>query len=283
MDDAQLIVGDARQLPLPDASVALVVTSPPYFGLRDYGSPNEIGTEPTPAEYVDAMRAVLRELGRVLRPDGNVFLVIGDKYARNGGVDRKPRGGDHGDPTGRTHLRPQQRGVPGVRNGSLIGIPFRVAIAAIDDGWLWRQEIIWNKLDPLPESVRRRCVRAHETVLHLTKQAKHYAAPVQRGGGLGRDVWDLATQGYRDPLGERHPAVYPEKLVAQIVANWSRIGDLVLDPFAGSGTTLVVARRMGRPSVGVELNPAYAALAARRLQISSSQTELPLAEALGAA
>lgn len=251
--------GDARAVPLADGTVNLVVTSPPYFGPRTYGELGEIGGETTPADYVKALIEVLGEMARVLAADGSVFLVIGDKYARTGGVDRKPRG-TGADPGGRVHSRPVQRGVPGVRDGSLVGLPFRVALAAVDAGWVWRQEIVWHKPNPLPESVRTRCVRSHETILHLARTHRPYAAPERE-----HDVWDIAVAGYRDPDGARHPAVFPEALVAKIVTGYSRPGDLVLDPFAGSGTTVKAARDLGREAVGVELNPEYVAVARRRL------------------
>ncbi len=257
-------IGDARNVPLPDGSVNLVVTSPPYFGLRTYGLLGEIGSESTPAEYVKAMVEVLDEMRRLLVADGSVFLVIGDKYARTGGVDRKVRGeGD--DPGGRAHGRPVQRGVPGVRDGSLVGLPFRVALAAIDAGWVWRQEIVWRKPNPLPESVRSRCQRAHETILHLSLTNKPYARKVTRGGELGHDVWDFGVSGYRDPKGRKHPAVFPEPLAGRIITDYCPTDGHVPDPFAGSGTALAVASLLGRRWSGVELNPEYAAIAADRV------------------
>ena len=262
--------GDARSLPLCARSVDVVITSPPYWGLRDYGTPNEIGTESTPELYVKSMCEVLTEIERVLRPDGNVFLVIGDKYARTGGVDRKTRGTGP-DPGGRAHSRPVQRGVPGVKDGSLLGLPYRVALAAIDDGWLWRQDIVWVKPNPLPESVRRRCTRAHETVIHLTRSAQHYTRPVNKGGELGHDVWPIAVRGYRDPNGIPTPAVYPEALVDRMLTNWCPPDGLVLDPFVGSGTTAVVAARRCHPFLGIDLNRDTVTAARRRITDNSAK------------
>lgn len=259
------MVGDARLVPLDSRTVDVVVTSPPYWGLRDYGTPGEIGSEATPDDYVKSMRECLAEMARVLQPSGSAFLVIGDKYARTGGVDRKQRGNGN-DPGGRTHTRPVQRGVAGVPDSSLLGLPYRVALAAIADGWLWRQDIVWAKPSPLPESVLRRCVRAHETVLHLTRRAQHYARPVARGGELGHDVWTIATRGYRDPAGMKAPAAYPEELVERIVWDWCPADGLVLDPFLGSGTTAVVARRMGMRFLGMDINPDNVAVARRRME-----------------
>jgi DNA modification methylase len=201
----------------------------------------------------------------VLHPGGNVFLVIGDKYARTGGVDRKVRGlGD--DPAGRSHARPPQRGVVGVPDGSLLGIPYRVALAAVEDGWLWRQDIVWAKPNPLPESVRRRCTRAHETVIHLALSSKHYAAPVEKGGAFGQDVWSIGVRGYRDPEGVATPAVYPEALVQRVIDNWCPPSGFVCDPFVGSGTTGLVALRSGCTFFGVDLHAPTVDAARRRIE-----------------
>lgn len=263
--------GDARRLDIASGAARLVVTSPPYYALRDYGEPDEIGAEQTPDDYVKAILAVLDECARVLTRDGNVFVVIGDKVARTGGVDRKPRGrGQGADPGGRAHTRPVQRGVPGVPDGSLVGIPYRVALAAIEHGWLWRQDIVWAKPNPLPESVRRRGQRAHETVLHLTRSAQNYARSTDKGGELGHDVWTVPVRGYRDPDGYRHSAVYPEALVERAVCDYSEPGDLVVDPFVGSGTTAAVAGRTGRDFYGVDLSADSVACARRRACIERS-------------
>jgi DNA modification methylase len=258
---ATLHLADARRAPLADASVDLVVTSPPYFGMRDYGSPDEIGIESTPAEYAAEIIKTLAEMRRLLKPGGSVFLVIGDKYARTGGVDRKVRGGA-GEPGGRAHARQVQRGVPGVPDKSLIGLPYRVALAAIDEGWWWRQEIVWHKPNPLPESVRDRCQRSHETILHLTPTPRYYAAP----GVRESDVWTFAVQGYRDPFGRKHPAVFPLGIPRRCIDMYCPPGGTVLDPFAGSGTTLVAAVQSGRTAIGLDLNTEYLDVARTRLE-----------------
>lgn len=259
-----ILNADAARIPLTSGSVRLVVTSPPYLGLRDYGTPGEIGQEGTPGAYVAAMMRVMTELRRVLTSDGSVFMVIGDKYARRGGVDRKERGGA-GDVGGRVHTRLPQKGIPGVPDGSLAGMPWRVALAAVDAGWCWRQEIVWHKTNPLPESVRNRSVRSHETILHFTKQAKHYSNPEMGAREYGHDVWDIPVASYRDPQGIRHPAVFPEALVVRCVTGWSAPGDVVLDPFVGSGTTVKAARNLGRRGIGIELKPDYARVARDRI------------------
>jgi len=260
-----LCVGDARNTPLPDDSVDLIVTSPPYWSLRDYGIAGEIGGEIDPDEYIRSLRLVLAEMHRVLKTDGNVFIVIGDKYARTGGVDKKVRGRGV-DPGGRRHTRPVQRGVPGVPDGSLVGLPYRLALAAISDGWLWRQDIVWAKPNPLPESVRRRCVRSHETILHLTKTAQHYVRrAAEHGGACGHDVWTVRTQGYRDPGGLSTPAVYPEELVETILHQWCPPDGMVFDPFVGSGTSAIVAIRNGHRFTGMDLNAEMIDVTYRRL------------------
>jgi DNA modification methylase len=259
-----IIEGDARTcLTALDGGLAnIVVTSPPYFGLRDYGVPGEIGAELHPDDYVKALIDVLDGVQRILAPDGSVFLVVGDKYARTGGVDRKVRGGA-ADPGGRVHARPVQRGVAGVKNGSLIGLPFRLALAAVDAGWVWRQEIVWHKPNPLPESVRNRSQRSHETILHLSRTNQPYCRNID-GGRFGHDVWEFPVGSYRDPLGRKHPAVFPEPLVERILTDYCPPGGHVLDPFAGSGTTCAVARRAGLRWTGIELNPEYAQIARMR-------------------
>lgn len=254
--------GDARHLPIPSSSVDLIVTSPPYFGLRDYGRPEEIGGEATLKEYLGAMRDALDEMSRVLKPTGSAFIVIGDKYARRGGVDRKVRGGV-GDPGGRAHQRRPQYGIEGVRDKSLAGIPYRVALDAIDRGWLWRQDIVWSKPNPLPESVKDRARRSHETILHLATAPRYHSEPE---ASTFLDVWSHAVAGYRDPLGRKHPAVFPLPLVRQIVRGYCPPGGVVLDPFAGSGTTIVGAVEEGRIGVGVELSPDYVQIAHDRVE-----------------
>lgn len=276
--NAQIITCDARAIPIPGGSVRLIVTSPPYLGLRDYGHTNEIGQEGSPAEYVAALMEVFHECRRVLTADGSLFVVIGDKYARTGGIDRKERGNSGGDPGGRRHSRLPQKGITGVPNGSLAGLPWRVALAAIDHGWVWRQEIVWRKTNPLPESVRNRCVRAHETILHFTRSSnRYYTTEVDRGGELGHDVWDIAVGTYRDSRGRRHPAVFPEKLVERIIMGWSEPRDTVLDPFTGSGTTPAVAARLGRKGIGVDLNEFWSQVAADRCRVSLTPAT-PVAE-----
>jgi len=286
---------------LADATVQTCVTSPPYYGLRDYGAAGQIGLESTPESYVSRLVEVFREVKRVLKPDGTLWLNLGDSYANDtkwgGSTGGKHSGALHGHPVGRA------RRSTGLKPKDLIGIPWRVAFALQADGWYLRQDIIWAKPNPMPESVRDRCTKAHEYVFLLAKSQRYfydagaiaeYAASFGRqhtargespriteGRKLGvyhagvsdlsrnyerarrnrRSVWTIAPK----PYSGAHFAVMPEDLVTPCILAGSRPGDLVLDPFAGSGTVAVVARRLSRSFVGMELSADYCALAERRL------------------
>jgi DNA modification methylase len=343
-----MVLGNALHLPLADSTVQCCVTSPPYWGLRDYGVPGQLGLEATPDLYVASMVAVFREVWRVLRDDGVLFLNLGDSYASNAATKENPaklsggfesyRGSDtptlNTDKQGRIAYRGN-----GIKGKDLIGIPWRVAFALQADGWYLRSDIIWAKPNPMPESVTDRPTKSHEYVFLLTKAARYYwdaeavaepasdamraqvaqgysgtgtkdydgagvqnpssvkariianartkaaatprhdgarwqCAPLQRGAGGGRgvaprglgrnlrSVWSIATQ----PYPEAHFATMPEKLVEPCIKAGSKPGDLVLDPFAGSGTVGVVCRRFARRFVGVELNTAYVGMATKRLR-----------------
>ena len=255
------LAGDARALPLRSSCVDLAVCSPPYFGLRAYGAgPGEIGQETELADYVSAMRTVLTDIRRVVKPSGSVFIVIGDKYVadnRGSGVDRKR---EH------KHAPAGDRGYVGRDagpKGSLMGIPARVALAAVDLGFLWRQEIIWSKPNPTPDPTGKdRAARSHETILHLSVSRKYYTNP--DADRWLRDVWEISVQGFKDPENRRHPAVYPEEIARRLILGWSPPGGVVLDPFVGSGTTTAVAKRLGRRPVGVDLNPEFVSIASDR-------------------
>ena len=294
---ATILRGDAAAVlrTLPDNSVHCVVTSPPYYGLRDYGVDGQIGAESTPAEYVERLVAVFREVRRVLRPDGVCWLNLGDSY--NGSAPN--RTGQNGYADGRTNRNKRfaTGGVSGLKPKDLLGIPWRVAFALQDDGWWLRSDVIFAKPNPMPESVTDRCTRAHEYVFMLTKSARYFydaqavAEPAlqplgepsrvaqhkqamlgQNGTGtLGtnqgaatrnrRSVWTIATE----PTPYAHFATMPSEL-AEICILAGCPGDgTVLDPFAGSGTTLRVALTLGRNAIGIELNPEYVDLAERLL------------------
>lgn len=364
----QILVGDcrARLRQMEAGTVQTCVTSPPYFGLRDYGHAGQIGLEPTPDDFVAAMVEVFREVRRVLRDDGTVWLNLGDSYARN------PAKGTTGTPNGRNIAEQGYSGGAGIPDGAkekdLIGIPWMVAFALRADGWYLRQDIIWAKPNPMPESVTDRCTKAHEYIFLLSKgpryffDAKAIAEPaiyapgatteVEREKGYyggkwsnpeegsrhdgsfkairdtrnKRSVWTVASQ----PFADAHFATYPPDLIepcilagtpvaccaacgaprvpvldrTPMVIRKSGRGDAlgehgataasgtmvsparsvvtghapscgcnvqdgvstVLDPFGGAGTTGLVADRLGRNAVLCELNPAYAAMAEKRLR-----------------
>lgn len=314
MTSAQIIVGDVRErlAELADGSVQTCVTSPPYWGLRDYGHDGQIGLEQTPDEYVAQMVAVLREVRRVLADDGTLWLNLGDSYKPSGNgstkkglneryFGRKFASDKQGAEEG--HVDRSRFTADGVKPKDLVGIPWRVAFALQADGWYLRQDIIWAKPNVMPESVRDRCTKSHEYLFLLTKQPRYYfdwqairepvadvslrraelgwksdrpstktseggidvevmgARFVNPEGRNKRDVWTIPPASFSGA----HFAVMPEALVEPCVLAGSRLGDLVLDPFAGSGTVAVVALRHGRNFVGVELNPQYAALAEGRI------------------
>jgi DNA modification methylase len=283
-------------------SVQTCVTSPPYFGLRDYGHPGQIGLEQTPDAYVAAMVEVFRCVRDVLADDGTLWLNIGDSYASTGGHSSI---GATSQRANRSNVDVQNArkgyaGGDGIKTKDLIGIPWMLAFALRADGWFLRQDIIWHKPNPMPESVRDRCTKAHEYVFLLSKSDRYYfdseamkepavsSAPSGRpyldqteGNVLGcaktpqsglkdrepsetrnrRSVWTVATRPYKGA----HFATYPPALIEPCILAGSRPGDIVLDPFGGSGTTAQVALEHGRRAVLCELNPAYEALIAERI------------------
>jgi DNA modification methylase len=301
-----MIQGNALHLPLAAGTVQCCVTSPPYWGLRDYGVAGQLGLESTPDDYVASMVSVFREVRRVLRDDGVLFLNLGDSYATGGGKCINPGGDARVGIAGflpRGQTPPNRLPLPGLKPKDLVGIPWAVAFALRDSGWYLRSDIIWAKPNPMPESVTDRPTKSHEYVFLLTKSSRYYwdaeavrepfcdermgnpgcpspkagIIPGQRahtfasktwtggaenGGRNIRSVWTIATQ----PYPEAHFATMPEKLVEPCIKAGSKPGDLVLDPFAGSGTVGVVCRRYARRFVGVELNPAYISMASRRLR-----------------
>jgi DNA modification methylase len=354
-----LIRADARQLPIRSGIVQTVVTSPPYWGLRDYGTARweggdeecghkkagankvfgnpafnenrpsreqtdtvgfrencgkcgakridtQLGLEATPEAYVAQMVSVFREVWRVLRNDGTVWLNLGDSYATGAGRAFSPGGGAQGEKyramgaqvpdtknpnSGISIFQPNRMPIPGLKPKDLIGIPWRVAFALQADGWWLRQDIIWSKPNPMPESVTDRPTKAHEYVFLLTKSKRYYydqeairetandgryvswhadsirkrqdAGIDSRTAGNGfrnrRSVWEVATE----PYAEAHFATFPRKLIEPMILAGSRLGDLVLDPFVGSGTTVHVARGLGRIGLGCDLK--YQDLSAARI------------------
>jgi len=336
-----LINCNAKQIPLADGSVNCIVTSPPYYGLRDYGTakweggdPNcehtvgsgdndnlktyvtrperdgikrqycqkcgavridqQIGLEQTPAEYVNDIVQVFREVWRILRDDGTVWLNLGDSYNGSGGA-----GGDYIE-GGLKEGQPKYPGrhINNLKPKDLIGIPWMVAFALRDDGWWLRQDIIWAKPNPMPESVKDRCTKAHEYIFLLTKSPKYYYdyeavlepisdkslkraeygwdcdRPSTKNASLGgdgihtekmgerfvnpkgrnrRSVWTITTSPYKGA----HYATFPPKLIEPMILAGCPAGGIVLDPFVGSGTTVMVANHLGRKGIGLDLNFKY--------------------------
>ena len=299
-----ILIGDVRERlrEIAAGSVQCAVTSPPYWGLRDYGHDGQIGLEQTPEEYVAEIVAVFREVRRVLADDGVLWLNLGDSYAGSG----KGPAGNLGAKHNERHLEHKHGAIvpEGLKPKDLVGIPWRVAFALQADGWWLRQDIIWHKPNPMPESVTDRCTKGHEYLFMLTKSARYYfdnqaiaepcAGPrptrIQFGGNKygdsddprhqtksgnvyvdkgmrnRRSVWTIPTKPFRGA----HFAVMPEALVEPCILATSRLDDTILDPFLGSGTVGVVAQRHGRKWIGCELNPAYAEIAQARIEAGAT-------------
>lgn len=300
-----ILIGDVREKlrELDDNSINCVVTSPPYWGLRDYGKDGQIGLEQEPEEYIANMVDVFKEVKRVLRDDGTLWLNIGDSYSGSG----KGPAGNLGKKHNERHLENKTGGlVPkGTKPKDLVGIPWMLAFALRADGWYLRQDIIWAKPNVMPESVRDRCTKSHEYLFLLTKSPKYYYdhvaikepvsevslkraqsgwksnRPSAKAGPNGvdveqmgtrfvnpegrnkRDVWFIPTASFKGA----HFAVMPERLVEPCILAGCPEGGVVLDPFFGSGTVGVVATKHNRKYIGVELNPEYVEIAKKRLNI----------------
>ena len=299
---AEVIIGDNRQAlkELPDASVQTVVTSPPYWGLRDYGHDNQIGLEQSPDDFIEQLCIVFDEVWRVLKDDGTIWVNLGDSYAGSG---KGPAGNLAKDTAAgeARHLEKKHSAIvpEGLKPKDLVGIPWRFAFAMQARGWYLRSDIIWHKPNPMPESVTDRPTKSHEYIFLMTKAPRYYYdheaikedaiwAEEKRAGkgrlhydgkrqgekGTGqenfvsivdkknkRSVWQVNVKGYK----EAHFATYPTELIEPCILAGSKEGDTVLDPFSGSGTTGEVALKHGRNYVGLELNPEYAAISEKRI------------------
>jgi DNA modification methylase len=296
--------GDCREVlrTLPDESVHCCVTSPPYFGLRDYGVAGQIGLEPTPADFIAELVDVFREVRRVLRSDGTVWLNLGDSYSTHAAgkianpMAKSTLAGVKTQEVANASSRAQgaYRKDATLPEKNLMGIPWRVALALQADGWILRQDIIWSKPNPMPESVTDRCTKAHEYIFLLSKSARYfYDAKAIAELGVGREtyfgsdayskgsgrndsgsyndapaqtrnkrsVWHVSTQ----PFSEAHFATFPPDLIEPCIKAGCPKGGMVLDPFGGAGTTGLVADRLGRDATLIELNPEYAEMARRRI------------------
>jgi len=256
--------GEALRL-LPAESIQTVVTSPPYWSLRDYDVDRQIGCGELLTDYIAEIVETFEELGRVLRSDGTVWLNIGDAYTSG---NRRYRAPDKKNRARAMSIRPPTP--DGLKPKDLIGLPWRLAFALQDAGWWLRSEVIWNKPNAHPESVRDRPTKAHETVFLLSKSQDYfYDVDAVRGPNTRRlrTTWDIPTEPRKRVVENRddHPAIMPATLAERCIALTSRSGDAVLDPYAGSGTTLVAAQQMKRRWVGVELKPAFIKQMERRL------------------
>ena len=299
----KIITGNAIEVlkELPDCSADCCITSPPYLGLRDYGVSGQLGLENSVEAYINRLTDIFREVRRVLKNDGTLWLNIGDSYVSSNSE------------------------YSNCKRKDLIGAPWLLAFALRDDGWYLRQDIIWEKPNAMPESVKDRCTKSHEYIFLFSKQSKYYFdyeaikepavgfnnivpagskgtlkpnnrlrkgnSRTFRGGGVytkgqsfnnsaeimreshgnnenmtglrnKRSVWTVATQGYK----EAHFATFPEKLIEPCVLAGSKEGGVVLDPFLGSGTTAIVAKKYNRGFIGIELNSEYVKMAERRLE-----------------
>jgi len=327
---ASILIGSAldRLSAMPDESVQCCVTSPPYWGLRDYGVDGQLGLEKTPEEYVAKMVAVFTEVKRVLRSDGTLWLNVGDSYANCKGGYQAGAGAGAGNT-----LSGMQRGCTEIPDGlkikDLVGVPWMVAFALRSAGWWLRNDVVWAKPNGMPGSQEDRCTSSHEYVFQLSKSATYYsdfdaiktpprestmvrmAQDIQAQAGSHRanegeksngtmkavqkkdkqrghsrvhagfnerwdqmdrdeqqskpatmrDVWFISPASFD----EAHFAVMPEELARRCILSGSKVGDTILDPFCGSGTTGVVALRYHRDFIGIELNPEYGEMAERRI------------------
>lgn len=261
-----VILGDAAQVldRLPDGSVQTVVTSPPYWSLRDYNISGQIGLEQSVYEFIERLVEVFDQVRRVLRDDGTLWLNIGDSYTSGGRTWRAP---DKKNVARAMSVRPPTP--EGLKPKDLIGVPWRLAFALQDAGWYLRSDIIWNKPNAQPESVRDRPTRSHEYLFLFSKNERYYYdVDGVRGpnGRRNRTVWDVKTQAVPEASG--HFATFPMSLIEPAILHASRPGDLVLDPFLGSGTTACAAVEHERRFLGIELNPEYVDLARARIDSS---------------
>ncbi len=248
---------------LPDRFARCCVTSPPYWGLRDYGVEGQLGAEVRLVDYIDRLVHIMRQVRRTLKDDGTLWLNIGDCYTSGGRTWRAP---DRKNPARAMAYRaPTPRGL---KPKDLVGVPWRVALALQDDGWYLRSDIVWHKPNAVPESVKDRPTQAHEYIFLFSKSEQYFYdyEAVRESGTNGkprnrRTVWSVPTEGYS----EAHFATYPPSLIEPCVLAGSSPSDIVLDPFFGSGTTGMVAGENGRRFVGVELVHDYIEMAYRRL------------------
>ena len=314
-----ILYGDCRETlkNLTNSSVQMCVTSPPYYGLRDYGGEkNQIGQEQSPEDFIDELVKVFREVRRILKDDGTLWLNIGDSYYNY----RPSKGKSYPKQTvSKTkqdlpdYSSKRNNKLSNLKEKDLIGIPWMLAFALRADGWYLRQDIIWHKPNPMPESVKDRCTKSHEYIFLLSKSKKYYydneaiKEPVKQdwgtrnrangkyhnsGSGLQphsgltksyttknkRSVWSITNKPYK----QAHFATFPPDLIVPPILAGSKKGDIVLDPFMGSGTTGMVAKQHGRYFIGCELHDDYSELIRQRMpvEISSQDIQNPLTDML---
>ena len=313
-----ILYGDCRDtLKQFDEQARTCITSPPYYGLRDYGGEeNQIGQEKTPEEFIDQLVSVFKEVRNVLTDDGTLWINLGDSYYnyRPGKGQSYPK--QSVSKTNQdlpTQCNKRGNKLEGLKEKDLIGIPWMFAFAMRSDGWYLRQDIIWHKPNPMPESVKDRCTKSHEYIFLLSKNKKYYydneaiKEPVKQdwgtrnrtngkyhnsGSGLSphsgltksydrknkRDVWSITNKPYKGS----HFAVFPPDLITPCILAGSEKGDIVLDPFMGSGTTAMVAKQLGRDYIGCELHEEYSNLIDQRVPVEqvAQETTNPLADLL---
>lgn len=299
--------GDCLKLlkKLPDGFVQCCITSPPYWRLRDYGVTGQLGSEDTPEEYVRALTEIFNEVRRVLKPDGTVWLNLGDAYWGSGKAGRnsnyQARHREFGQPFKNTARfgQPTTGKHPEIKNKDLIGLPWMVAFALRKQGWFLRQDIIWHKPNSMPESVTDRCTKSHEYIFLLSKSQKYYYdLNAIKTAAKGKTLYDrtarVSRKGVNDklvncfrkqrgpydtanrrsvwsivnvPFKGSHSAAFPPQIPELCIKAGSKEGDIILDPFMGAGTTALAAARIDRQYIGFELNPEYIHLAEERLRI----------------
>ncbi len=264
LERSTIFEGDALTVlqRLPSGAVQSIVTSPPYWGLRDYNIADQIGHETHLPQFIAKLVSVFNECHRVLRDDGTLWLNIGDGYTSGNRGWRAP---DKKNPARAMNVRPDTP--PGMKPKDLMGIPWRLAFALQDAGWYMRADIVWHKPNAMPESVKDRPTRAHEYLFMFSKSEKYYydrEAVLEPNGRNRRSVWSINTQ----PFPGAHFATFPPKLIEPCIKASSKPDDFVLDPFFGSGTVGLVASQLGRNYAGIELHPEYVALAVERLRSS---------------
>ena len=313
-----ILYGDCRNtLKQFDEQARTCVTSPPYYGLRNYGNEeNQIGQENTPEEFIDQLVSVFKEVRNVLTDDGTLWVNLGDSYYnyRPGKGQSYPK--QSVSKTNQdlpTQCNKRGNKLEGLKEKDLIGIPWMFAFAMRSDGWYLRQDIIWHKPNPMPESVKDRCTKSHEYIFLLSKNKKYYydneaiKEPVKKdwgtrdrtqgkyhnpGSGLvphsglsksydrknKRDVWSITNKPYKGS----HFAVFPPDLITPCILAGSEKGDIILDPFMGSGTTAMVAKQLGRDYIGCELHEEYSNLIDQRVPVEevAQVTTNPLADLL---